>query len=236
VIGVRRAAKRVHCTHGEHEVWHTFGALGLTDRVPGLGALLTFDEEYLSPGSRETARAMDAEVVLYVVEGGLSFRHSVEAPVLVASTFVVYGPGRARDHQMENRSRTHATRLFRIGLHVAEDASTRARWRLFGIAGRRDVLCAVASLGGQDGSLPLAGDAQVFSAVLTTGFHVAREIAPGRGIWIHVVTGSGRLGRLLMNRGDGAGLIEERSVAFTALEDTEILVVDVPAWVADNGG
>ena len=44
----------------------------------------------------------------------------------------------------------------------------------------------------------------------------------------YVVSGKGVLGELALSAGDGAGVVDERAASFTALAETEILLIELP--------
>jgi hypothetical protein len=97
------------------------------------------------------------------------------------------------------------------------------------VAERRGLLCVVASPDGRTGSLHVHQDIRIYSTLLDAGQHVVHELRPGRGAWLHVVSGEATLGDLVLGTGDGVGLSGEPAVSFTAREATEILLVDLPA-------
>jgi redox-sensitive bicupin YhaK (pirin superfamily) len=109
---------------------------------------------------------------------------------------------------------------------LAELASEQVQ-RRFSTAQRRGRLCVVASPDGQQGSLLIHEDALICSALLDPGQHVVREMAPGRGAWLHVVQGAVAVSDTILTTGDGAGFTEERVVSLTARESSEVLVVDL---------
>ena len=46
--------------------------------------------------------------------------------------------------------------------------------------------------------------------------------------WLHVVGGTGTLADLLRSEGDSVGIADERVVAFTAEDVSELLLLDLP--------
>ena len=67
----------------------------------------------------------------------------------------------------------------------------------------------------------------LYSALLDCGQHVAHELVPGRGAWLHLVAGDVTFGDTVLTTGDGAGVTGERAVSLTAREVSEILLLDV---------
>lgn len=230
MITIRRNRERVHVGHGAHQSWHTFGDRGRTKRVLGFAALTLLDEECLPPGGAESPIAIEAEVLHYVCEGSITFRNGMDDVVLVAGHLMHQAASRHAQRRVRNASAADGARVFRIGLLP----STAARplgvhWHRVGMEPRRGGLRVVASADGQDASLRVERDVCVSSALLASGHHVAAELGTGRAVWVHVVTGGGRLGSCELAGGDGAGLVDERLLSFTATEDTEVMVIDLPA-------
>ena len=67
----------------------------------------------------------------------------------------------------------------------------------------------------------------MYSALLSSGQHVAHELSPGRTAWLHLVEGEVTLGDIVLTTGDGAGVAAERAVSLTAQSEAEILLVDL---------
>jgi redox-sensitive bicupin YhaK (pirin superfamily) len=131
-----------------------------------------------------------------------------------------------------NASRTDWAHFFRISLHPPEVGLDRAcGQKRFSAAQRRNVLCAVASPDGRKGSLRIRQDALVFSSVLDPGHHIIHELLPGRTAWLHVLSGELALQDIILNQGDGAGVTVGPSASFTAGENSEILLIDLPEWL-----
>jgi redox-sensitive bicupin YhaK (pirin superfamily) len=127
-----------------------------------------------------------------------------------------------------NGSRTDWAHVFQIWLFPSETGLEPSHeQKRFCAAERRGRLCIVASPDARKGSLRLHQDALVYTAMLEPGKHVVHELSPGRSAWLHLVQGEVGLGDVLLTTGDGAGITAERTVSFTAWEDTEILLFDL---------
>jgi hypothetical protein len=109
----------------------------------------------------------------------------------------------------------------------AELASEREQKR-FGVGDRRDGLRIIASPDTRRGSLHIHQDVLIFSALLEPGQHVVYELGAARCAWLQLVRGELALADLIvLTAGDGVGLTSERSVSFTAMDDSEILLADL---------
>jgi redox-sensitive bicupin YhaK (pirin superfamily) len=233
MITVRRSTERHHDRRHAREAWLTFHPLDRADRLAdGFGALETLDEERLPPGSgipRFPHR--DTEIITYVREGALAFQDSTGGSGAVqAGQFQRVSAADGPRHRESNASRTEWAHLVRIWLRPAEAGLEPGHEeRRFSAAERRDHPCLVASTDGRRGSLRVRQDVLVHAALLDPGQHLVHELAPGRRAWLHLVQGQVVLGDLILATGDGAGITDERAVSLTALEATELLLVDLGA-------
>jgi hypothetical protein len=69
----------------------------------------------------------------------------------------------------------------------------------------------------------------MFSTILFAGRHMIHELGDERAVWLHVVSGAGTLQDIPLGPGDGVGVTLAPSVSFTAREEAELLLIDVPA-------
>jgi quercetin 2,3-dioxygenase len=226
MITLRRAAERYDDKRGTQEVWLTFYAQALPESFGGLTQLA---EVRLPPGRTTPHLAQPhAELVTYVVDGTLSREGSLgHTELMQAGEFrrMTVVAGVSSDET--NPSRTDWTHLLEIGFGSAVRLPPAYEQKRFSVAQRRDGLCLIASAAGRAGSLEISEDGSVYSALLRAGQHVVHELRGGRRAWLHVVTGQVGLHDLLLTRGDGVGISAERSASFTAIVDSEVLLVDV---------
>jgi hypothetical protein len=135
------------------------------------------------------------------------------------------GPGVV--HSETNASRTADAHVFQMWLRPGkaqiEPSHDRRR---FSVAERRGRMCVVASADARGGSLRIAQDALICSAMLDPGQHIVHELRAGRSAWLHVVHGEMTLGGRIFATGDGVGVTSE-AVSLTAREETEILLIDM---------
>jgi redox-sensitive bicupin YhaK (pirin superfamily) len=231
MLTLRRAFERQHHETRKQEYWLTFAPQNsVSPLAEGLGALERLNEHRIAPGSRVPRNTRrNGEVVTYVHQGVLSYNDSTNhSAVMQAGEFHCATSGNALGHNKENASRSDWVHLYQLWLHpsLTQLASEQVQ-RRFSVAERRGRLCVVASPDGQQGSLLIHEDALICSALLDPGQHVVREMAPGRGAWLHVVQGAVAVSDTILTTGDGAGFTEERVVSLTARESSEVLLVDL---------
>lgn len=228
MISLRRSPPRHADRRRKQELWTS-----LDPDEEGQGALERLNEDWLPPGAgfaRQPHR--DAELLTWVREGALAWEDSLgRSGLLQAGEFQRMTVRRSLRHTETNASRSMGAHAFQLWLRPTPPAPELDReQRRFSAAQRRGVLCVIASPDGRGGSLRLHQDALVFSALLAPGQHVVHELGGGRRGWLHLVQGRVTLGgEHVLATGDGASLVDERVVSLTADEDSEILLLDVPA-------
>lgn len=227
MISLRRSEDRHDIRRGLARHAMTFGAALAHERYrQRFHALVGLDEDRLPPGTSVRRRATRAaEVVTYVLEGAVSHGDSPRAR-LVAGEFQCWHVQRD-GHYHGNASSSARAHCFQISLRRQANAEAIVQQRRFPVGDRRDALRIVASPDGRDGSLRIAADALIYSATLQLGQHLAHELSPTRGVWLHIVTGEVRLGPLVLKTGDGCGVTNERVLSLTASAPAELLLIDL---------
>ncbi len=232
MLTLRRATERQKQHRRARQKWRTFTLTRTGDgaRAEGFGSLEALEEERLLPGARVSAHPKGAaEIVTYVREGALAFEDSVGGSgVIQAGEFQRLTLGKGTRRAETNASTREGAQLFQIRLRPAQEALEAGReQQRFSAAMRRRDLCTIASPDRRNGSLLLHLDAVLYSVILSPGQHVAHELGPGRSAWLHLVEGEVTLGDVVLDTGDGAGIVSERVVSITAREDSELLLVDL---------
>ena len=241
MIAVRRSADRQYDKTRTLETWLTFGP---KDRAgilsDGLENLEVLQECRLALGARvPRASGHDAEIVTYVREGALAYDNSLGVSGIVQSgEFQRVTVGRGLHRNRTNASRIDRVHFFQIWLRPSQaDLDPGDEQKRFTAAQRRGGLCVVASQDGRRGALHIHQDALIYSALLNPGQHVVHELSPGRSAWLHLVQGEVTLGDLILSTGDGVGVTAERALSLTAMEESEILLVDLAdATTRTNSG
>jgi len=169
----------------------------------------------------------DAELVTYVRDGALAYEDSSgRLGIIRAGEFsrVTGGPGIFWSET--NASRTEWAHVFQIWLGRAGTSIEPGReQKRFSAAERRGRFCVIASRDGRKGSLRVHRDALVYSAIFSPGQHVVHELPPGRSAWLHMVQGEMTLGDIVLSTGYGVSVAAERAISFTALRESEILLL-----------
>jgi redox-sensitive bicupin YhaK (pirin superfamily) len=230
MITLRKDTERRHVKSLKHERWLTFYPQERPGQsIKNFGPLTTFNEILLAPGGVSAGLpSEEAEVVTYAYRGALAQQDSTgNSGVVHAGEFQHMSLGRRILHKETNPSPTDWAHVFRMCLRPSEvGLDCVHQQKRFPSAQRHNVLCVIASPDGRNGSLRIQQDALIYSSVLDPGHHLMQELLPGRSVWLHVIYGEATLQDIVLTQGDGVGITIEPSVSLTALENTEVLLVD----------
>ncbi|PKN58981.1 MAG: quercetin 2,3-dioxygenase [Deltaproteobacteria bacterium HGW-Deltaproteobacteria-14] len=231
MITLRRAKERRHKRDRERDVWLTFPARRRDSPLAdGFGSLEYLAEIRLGPGAGLPQRpAHDAEIITYVAEGALAYDDGMGGSgVVYAGEFLRTTAARAVHPRETNASQTDRARVLQVWLRSSETSlATSHEQRRFTRAERRGRLSLVASPDGRSGSLHLRQDALLYSSLLEPGQHVVHALSQARMAWLHLVLGAVSCDDFVLTTGDGAAVSGERAVSFTALERSELLLIDL---------
>jgi redox-sensitive bicupin YhaK (pirin superfamily) len=231
MITLRKNTERRHIESRTQDSWHTFH----DHERPGLpaedfGPVTAFNEILLAPGAVSVPFPREeAEVVTYTYKGALAQEDSTgSSGVVHGGEFQHMSSGRGILHKETNPSATDSAHVFRISLRPSQvGLDCVHQQKRFPAAQRHNLLCVVVSPDGRKGSLRIQQDALVYSSILDPGHHLMHELLPGRSVWLHLICGAATFHDNVLNQGDGAGVTSEPSVSLTALENTEVLLVDL---------
>lgn len=223
MITLKTSAERRHSRAPSGELWETF------DRG-GFRTLESLTERILAPGADAAVRSeAGLEIITYAFGGAVAQEDPSGARQLLGQGEWSRASAPPESiHRTANGSPTEPARTFQCCF--APDRSmlkTQAEKRRFPIAERRGILRLVFSPDGRNASLRLRQNARVYSSVLDPGHHVVHELTDGRAAWLQVLGGRIRLDDGVLGAGDGASFVDEAAVSMTALEPSEILLVDV---------
>jgi len=231
MITFQKAHQRHLQVQGGQKTWSTFepNAADLSHPT-GFRSLESFREEDLEPGAGFRFQAPhDLEVLTYVHQGAMILEDPAGRTVVVeAGEFHRASVRGGTQHRGVNGSLADPARVFQCFVRPDRGVlQTPAEKKRFPVAERRGILRLVVSRSGQQASLRVRQDAELYSSVLDRGHHLIHELPPGRGAWLAVVEGRVQLGDMALESGDTASFVEETAVSLTAQERSEILLFDL---------
>ncbi len=233
MIAMRRAEHRRHVRNGRHDRWMTFDADRDDDPWQhGFCSLETLNEDSIGPATALVSDARSKVDLVTYVEAGELVRQDGDGELRrhAAGEFHRRSAEAGASYRAINDSFGETAHVFQGGL--TRDVETRDsadEQQRFTLAEREGVLRLVASPDGRHSSLSIDRDIRVYSSILGVGSHAIHELDAGRRAWLHVVKGRIRLQALHLRTGDGAALVDERAVSFTAEEPSEVLLFDLPS-------
>jgi redox-sensitive bicupin YhaK (pirin superfamily) len=231
MITLRKAVERGHARHGWLESFHTFSFAGYQDpRHVGFRDLRVINEDRVQPGRGfATHSHRDMEIVTYVIRGALEHRDSLgNGSVIRPGDVQRMSAGTGVSHSEYNASKSELVHFLQIWiLPEREGMAPSYEQRHFSPEERADALRLVASRDGRDGSVRLHQDVDLYATLLRAGKAVDLALRLGRHAWVQVVRGTGELGGVRLEAGDGAALSGEPALSLRAAEPSEVLVFDL---------
>ncbi|MEY4579761.1 MAG: hypothetical protein RL701_4464 [Pseudomonadota bacterium] len=173
----------------------------------------------------------DMEIISYVIEGELQHRDSLgNGSVIRPGDVQRMSAGAGVLHSEHNPSRAEAVHFLQIWLQPAQNGSAPSyEQKAFTVEERTGRLCLIASPSGQEGSVTVHADANIYSAFLPAGTKVELTLALGRHAYVQVARGSARVQSQTLKAGDGASLSDETLLQLEGLspDPAELLIFDL---------
>jgi hypothetical protein len=221
--------------HGWLDARHHFSFAGYHDpaRVHW-GALRVWNDDRIAAGTGfPTHPHSDMEIITYVRTGAITHRDSMgnegrteagDVQVMSAGTGV-----RHSEYNLEDGETT----LFQIWI-IPDERGGEPSWgaRQFPREGREGAFVPLASGFADDndaaqGALAIRADARVLGATIKAGTSVTyTPRSADRHLYLVPATGKVRIGEVEANARDGVAITALESITVTALEDSEVVLVD----------
>jgi len=168
------------------------------------------------------------EIVTYVREGAITHQDSLgNEGRTEAGDVQVMSAGSGIRHSEYNLEPTR-TKIFQIWI-VPTGRGGRPTWgtKPFPKENRSGKLVTIASGYESDkGALPIRADARVLATTLKAGETAAYEAKKSRHLYLVPAAGSVEINGVRVNARDGAAIHDEDTLKITALEDSELVLVD----------
>ena len=196
----------------------------------GWGALRVWNDDEIAPGTGFPLHPhADMEIVTYVRQGAITHQDSLgNKGRTEAGDVQVMSAGTGIRHSEYNLE-PETTKIFQIWIEPSGRGEKPA-WgaKPFPKEDRSGRFVTLASGTGEDGdALPIRADAQVLGATLNAGETAEYLLAEGRRGYLVVALGSVEVNGVRLAERDGAAAERERVLRVTAVEDAEIVLVDV---------
>ena len=219
-----------HANHGWLNARHhfSFGSWYDPSRM-GWGALRVWNDDEIAPQTGFAPHPhSDMEIITYVRSGAITHQDSMgNSGRTEAGDVQVMSAGAGVRHSEYNREDVTTT-LFQIWIEP-KTRGGEPSWgaKPFPKSDRSGQFVALASgLSGDEGALPIRAEARVLGATLKAGESTTYDLGAGRHAYLTIAAGSVEINGLRLNPRDGAAIVDEATLTFTAQSDAEIVLVD----------
>lgn len=228
----RPANDRGKANFGWLDSAHTFSFGQYQDNAwMGFGPLRVINEDRVAPGGGfATHGHADMEIISVVLQGALQHKDSIGTGSIIRPDEVQrMSAGSGIRHSEYNASQTEPVHFLQIWI-IPDKKNIEPSYeqKAFSSADRQDRLCLVASPDGAQGSLKIAQQAKMYSAVLSPAARLQYSLNAGRLGWVQVVSGQVMVNDLILTTGDGLGLADELEIRLQAEQAAEFLLFDLP--------
>ncbi|NYE62771.1 hypothetical protein FHW58_003990 [Duganella sp. 1224] len=203
-------------------------ATGNPEHSP-LGPLYVWNDDEVAVGAGFPMHGHRAvEIVSYVRHGLLQHRDSLgSVGQLQGGEVQVMSAGTGIRHSEANHGKV-PLRLYQIWLQPrVPDAPPRWETRPIPRAPGAGFTVLASGLPGDEQALPIDADARVLNAMLKAGDQVSHALGRGRQAYLVVAAGQIGIDGETMASGDGAVILNVETTHITALEDAELVMVEV---------
>lgn len=231
MIELRPHAGLGHAHHGWLNARHHFSFADYHEPARmHWGRLRVWNDDTIAPQSGFPAHPhRDMEIITYVRQGAITHEDSLgnrgrtvagDVQVMSAGTGIVHSEYNLEDEE---------TRIFQIWI-FPERSGLAPSWgtRPFPRGERAGAFVTLAS-GMPDDSeaLPIRANARLVAATLAAGQSADYSIGNGRKVYLVPASGRIEVNGVQAATGDGVAVRDEAQLTVTALEDSEIVLVDV---------
>lgn len=229
---LHKAATRGHADHGWLDTYHTFSFASYfnPERVH-FGALRVLNDDKVAPSEGFGMHPhQNMEVISIPLKGYLRHGDSIEnSSVITPGTIQVMSTGTGIYHSEYNDSATEPLEFLQIWVFPKKE-NTKPKYDNFDIqhAVKRNELSLIVS---PEGNAPasILQDAWFSIGKLDKGVKKTYDMhREDTGVYVFVIEGQANVSGTVLSRRDGMGIYGTNSVAIEALEDSEILLIEVP--------
>lgn len=229
---LHKATTRGHADHGWLDTYHTFSFASYfnPERVH-FGALRVLNDDKVAPSEGFGMHPhQNMEVISIPLKGYLRHGDSIEnSSVITPGTIQVMSTGTGIYHSEYNDSATEPLEFLQIWVFPKKE-NTKPKYDNFDIrhAVKRNELSLIVS---PEGNAPasILQDAWFSIGKLDKGVKKTYDMhREDTGVYVFVIGGQANVSGTVLSRRDGMGIYDTNSVAIEALEDSEILLIEVP--------
>lgn len=230
MIELRRFASLGAANHGWLDAHHHFAFADYQDSArTQWGRLRVWNDDVIAPQTGFPPHGhQDMEIVTYVRHGAITHKDSLgNQGRTEAGDVQVMSAGTGIQHAEYNLEDEEA-RLFQIWI-LPDSQGHAPSWgaQPFPKDSRNGQFVVLASgIAGDGDALPIHAQARVAGAFVNAGETIRYETSPERHLYLVPATGRVRIGPVEAVARDGVAITGESAIELTALEDSEVVLVD----------
>lgn len=233
MLTVRTSEDRGHFDHGWLKTYHTFSFADYHDGAHvHFRALRVINEDFVAAGKGfGTHPHRDMEIITYILSGELEHKDSMGNGSVIRPGDVQYmSAGTGVMHSEFNPSPSTPVHLLQIWiLPNAHSLPPLYGQKNFNAKERANTLKLIASPNGDDGSVTIRQDVDLYASILDVGETVPHTFEAGRFGWLQLTSGQLLVNDTMLKPGDGLAISEEKtiSISSTGNEKAEFLLFDL---------
>lgn len=230
---LHKADTRGKADHGWLNSHHTFSFASYhnPERVK-FGLLRVLNDDIVQPGEGFGTHPHDnMEIISIPLKGALAHKDSTgNEHVINTGDVQIMSAGSGLYHSEYNASKKDAVNFLQIWVFPKErDIEPRYDQKTYNAEDRKNKFQVVVSPEKNSGSLWINQDSYFSLADLEKGSSVNYDVKnPGNGVYLFLIEGSINAGGIQMDKRDGLGIEDTDSLEITAMENSQLLVIEVP--------
>ena len=230
---LHKASQRGTADYGwlKPNFYFSFGQYYNPEKV-NFGLLRVLNDDFIAGGGKFHTHPHDnMEIVTIPFTGALEHKDSTGGQgIIKAGDIQIMSAGSGVEHSEANASIKEPVTLFQIWVFPKEkNIIPRYDQRSFDIADRIDQWQVVVSPKEEDAALWINQYARFALTKLTAGKSLTYNNAfAGNGVFLVVINGSVKVNENTLGKRDALGISDTDSFTITAIEDAELLAIEIP--------
>ena len=231
MIQFRPVSCRGVADHGWLKTRHAFSFADYHDpEWMGWRCLRVMNEDWIASGTGFPSHPhREMEIITLVLSGAVAHEDSIgNSGVITQDEVQVMSAGRGIVHSEANPYEEEL-HLYQIWIVPAKSGvDSRYDQKSYDPAERIGQWQLIVSEAGEGESLTIAQDVRISRRTQMGNSSIENRIRDSRGHWIQVISGSVQLDEVTLESGDGAAIDEVDSYRLDVVEETDLLLFDLP--------
>lgn len=231
MIQFRPVSCRGVADHGWLKTRHAFSFADYHDpEWMGWRCLRVMNEDWIASGTGFPSHPhREMEIITLVLSGAVAHEDSIgNSGVITQDEVQVMSAGRGIVHSEANPY-DEELHLYQIWIVPAKSGvDSRYDQKSYDPAERIGQWQLIVSEAGEGESLTIAQDVRISRRTQIGNSSIENRIVDSRGHWIQVISGSVQLDGVTLESGDGAAIDEVDSYRMDVVEETDLLLFDLP--------